>query len=84
MREIHTDMNAAHITTADGILIDAPVLALVGPGRVVVADIGLGGFARCTLSADGWRFFDRYTDLELASAQEGWTADEAEHNPAWQ
>ena len=77
-------MSAAHITTADGILSGAPVRFLSACGaRAVVADSELGGFSRVVLGAAGWLFLDRYTDLALASAPEGWTADEPEHNPAW-
>lgn len=74
----------SRITTTEGILTDALVLAVVSTTRVVVADDELGGFSRCELTADGWRFADRYTDLKLAASSEGWTAAEPEHNPAWQ
>lgn len=77
-------MNATHLTSVDGILTSAPVVALVAPGRAVVVDAELGGYARVTLEADGWRFADHYTDCALACAPEGWTHAEGEHNPAWQ
>ena len=76
-------MNTTHITTVDGILTCAPVVAHVAPGRAVVVDDELDGYARVTFEADGWRFADRYTDRDLACAPEGWTHAEGEHNPAW-
>lgn len=77
-------MILTRITTTDGIFTDALVLAIVSTTRVVVADDELGGFSRCELTAKGWRFADRYTDLAVAAEAVGWTADEPEHNPAWQ